>query len=557
MPYYLTKPRLFLNRYRSGSYNDRKGEVIPGKLNLYPEQSAIEMESGERALAKHLNAVMTDIAPLNHAQADLINDMFWALYNGEATLRDKDDLTPSRQINAKMLEGIFKNPGFADTVAQTAGKIVPSLAASYQLFNKMMEDRDIQQIMQNQNDANDLEESAAHEQDTMDQINRAEGKRKNKKDGDNTDKVAKRELAEHEQSIQDGMSEAELEAQKALKALDNMNDNPFSQGATGVALKKAEEMGEKANAFLKSWGDEKGEATFGDNTEVLQIIQDNDFDEVSKLVGRMLEASTDAMEAVARSYTGQIAEANPTRDIVKLFPTSRAYLSNKANPVLRGIAVNNLIANGGLLGWTLKSEGKEHGGALWYIDRSGSMVGRELTAAKAIALGSTRAVKDTRLEFAAEERYYEITPFQDTVDEYLRITSESTPMQHLEFAKMQDSGGTDFDPVFSNMTKRIKMARDRGLKGLDLVIVTDGQAGRINSGILADFIAVKEEMHCRLIYIQIGSGVNDQVRKMTDTLIEVDPSDFSKNAEKLAWRITTDISKRLAEGFGSKESDGD
>jgi uncharacterized protein with von Willebrand factor type A (vWA) domain len=555
MPYYLTKPRLFSDRFRDSYHHGDKD--IPAKLNLYPEQSAIEMESSERALAKHLNAVTSHITPLNHAQADLINDMFWALYNGEATLQDKDGLTPSRQINTKLLEGIFKNPGFADTVAQTAGKIVPSLAASYQLFSKMMEDKDIQKIMGNQDDANDQEEKAANEQSIADAIQKAENNRKNKQDGDSLSDDVKDNIAEHEQSIQARMNKAESEAKEAIEALDKMNDNPFSQGATSVALKEAEEMGERANVFLKSWGDEKGEATFGDNTEVLQIIQDNNFDEVSKLVGRMLEASTDAMEAVARSYTGQIAEANPTRDIVKLFPTSRAYLSNKANPVLRGIAVNNLIANGGLLGWTLKSEGKEHGGALWYVDRSGSMSGQELTAAKAIALGSTKAVKDTRLEFAAEERYYEITPFQSDVDVHLRITSESTPMQHLEFAKMQDSGGTDFDPVFSDMTKRIKMMRDRGLKGLDLVIVTDGQAGHIDDTIVKNLLDAKEEMHCRLIYIQIGGGVNDQVKTLADTLIEVSTSDFAKDAEKLAWKITTGISQHLAEGFGSKDSDGD
>ena len=78
---------------------------------------------------------------------------------------------------------------------------------------------------------------------------------------------------------------------------------------------------------------------------------------LSELIGRFAKISMKTAELTKAGYTGAVVEPDLTQDITRIFPTERAYLSQKAPAYIRAQYVSRLFAGGGLLGWKPKFEG--------------------------------------------------------------------------------------------------------------------------------------------------------------------------------------------------------
>jgi len=493
-----------------------------------PKTPVILTSMHERALGKLIRAT-TVSKPESDAMIDLVGDAFFSLYRH--TVETAETVSPDRQVNKTLIDWTMSLPDFQQSKTETVGNMPAALAAAGVLWETLSTEDALQDALKKQDEADDLEKQAVEHYK-----NAAEAAEQ----GD--DEAADEEFEKAEQARQ----QAQQAAQQAVEQLEKMQKNPLAQGMVKAAARKAGEKGEEVAAVMKGWGIEPGEISFEESDEVLKLVDmaGGRMKDIAEYIGRMKGVAARSIESIRASYTGAVSEPMLTKDIHRLFPLSRAYITSGAPPYLRAKSIASLMS-GGLLGWKPKFEGKKSGSFACMVDRSGSMSDGDLTIAKAVAVGIAKALLD---DDQVIDRKYRLTFFQSEVDKELTVSSENDWREHVKWAGVASAGGTNFDDALEYACQQINEFREAGIQGADILFITDDEC-RVSDDTLELVRNTKEATGARLMVVKIkggyyGSGWGGSLDDDADMIIEVDRNSFTEDAAAdIVEQLVTNIIK--------------
>lgn len=485
------------------------------EVDILPRAGVVQATPVERAIARIVKGLVLDI-PKDNAQADLLGDIFFAMYQNDPHMREKERIPPERAVNAAIMNWVTNHPDFNKNRWPSVANIPAALASSGVMWEGLVTDKALQEALVAQQKA---EQARKELEDLLRRMMQSKG------GGSPEDQD---EVEKKRQEIQDW-------ADKGVKALDHLKQNPLSQGLVGGVIKDSSEKGQKIASAMKGWGIEPGNLNPVDSTGVLRMLEKSEakIRLIAEIAGRFRLASANAIEKTRRADVGPVTEIALTRSFLKLLPTERFAFSDKMPKMLRTNKILQFVTHG-LPGFKQKSEGKKSGSFRAMVDGSGSMSGMQEVMAKAVALGLAYAVRQDK----DVDRHYTLYMFGTHYDGFDKVTSEEGWKEHVDWANHMYGGGTDFNYA---LRKAVEDIRNSSYTGEDLLFITDGEA-YINDTVVKEWKTLKSEKGCKLMYVAIGTQVNSQIKSIADMVIEVKSLD-EENSEDLVVKITEQIIK--------------
>jgi uncharacterized protein with von Willebrand factor type A (vWA) domain len=487
------------------------------KVSCHAKKPAMLASAANRAYGRMVKTRVME-PPETESQADLVGDVFQSLYQPNPALREIDTLPPSRQINHALMKWAMSAPGFDST--PTAGNLAATLASTGLLWEGLQTEEALQDALEAQFEAEQEEEQAKANEEAATQSARN----------------GSEESAQEYMERADGQRQQAQEiAQQALSKIDKLKDNPMAEGMMMGIVKDAQEAAQEVNTAMQAWGIEPGGVSFEEAQEVIQFAN-NDVQSLSELVdwiGRMEGIASATIQSTKAGHVGIVSEPALTRDVMKLFPNERAYVSNRAPDVIRLPRIQRLLTGGGLLGWKPTTEGQKSGAFLALIDKSGSMGAGELTLAKSISLGVAKAV----VADDAANRFYSLHYFaghNENIETLPGVTSKDPWQEHVRWAQVRAGGGTSFDTAFTFAVKKINEYYHDGIDGADILFITDG-VSVVSDEVERDLRELMTKFGTRLVVINIGSVSNQMLEDLAVAVIPI--VDLSYDPDNIAEQI--------------------
>jgi len=493
------------------------------RVRCAPQHPVVATGITDRALGRMIRATV-DQEPRNEAEEDLVGDVFFTLWRNN--VKTVEQPRNDRVVNKALIDWTMSTPDFQQARASAVGNLPAAMVSSGFLWASLTTEEALQDALKKQDEAAKKEEEAdQHYQDMAEKMQAGN----------------QAGAEEAQQKAEQCQQEAQALSEQAAGMVEKLKANPLGQGMIKQIAKQASDKAEEVAAMMDGWGVGSEDLTMSDATEIAQMAMagQSALKKLSELIGRFAKISMKTAELTKAGYTGAVVEPDLTQDIARVFPTERAYLSQKAPPYIRAQYVSRLFTGGGLLGWKPKFEGKRKGAFVALVDRSGSMYRGKLDVAKAICLGIGRAIIEDK---SMVERRYLMAYFDDDVHN-LYITDEDSWQKHVEWAGVDTAGGTDFDDALNFAVDKIKDFKDHGVSGADILFITDGEA-YVSPDVMAKLNKLKEEVGTRILVVLIGASYADrQIQELADTLIVVRDTDFTNNADKIVSDLTEQIVK--------------
>jgi uncharacterized protein with von Willebrand factor type A (vWA) domain len=512
-------------------YGDDKYKFALETTKAVPKRSTLKLLQSERALG-HLLNIRVPSKPYDskgdfkghdvvEEEFDLARDTFYALYKFDPQILEnylpdpetgKPDprVPPSLQIRASILDWLMGNEAYQNAHMACVASIIGSSSATTMLYNVLLENQQMQEMMEQMGQALQLEKQG---------------------DGD-------------EEGPGQGRAKAQQIADDVRQKIEKMKGNALADAMLSDALEQAEEAGQDARHAFKAWG--WGSESGYDNVDIDSINKIMDLnpeilEQLGALLGRMEGLASNTIEQVKDSPVGAVAEVDVTRDLIKLFPLERAYLSDKAPQLLRTNKVLNWVTHG-LIGWKHKGEGRKSGSFVAMIDGSGSMFGGQppdIVYAISIGLGVARALRANM-----GDKVYSLGIFGDHYDSISWVRHDNSVGDHMTWASTAPAGGTDFNKAIRKSIDEIRRQKKAGQEGVDLLFITDGYA-RMNDKTIKKWVKAQEETNTRMFYVNIGGNeINEQVKKLSDATYNI--GRMSEQAEALTIDVVKEIMDRRA-----------
>lgn len=472
-----------------------------------PEKGTTKTNIVERTIGRAIR-VEPQTEPLGPASADLIGDVFHALYDTEFEPLKNKQVASTRTVNHALMKWMHKDDEFMMAREKTAGRLVHSMISSKLLYEYLITDDAIRQAL------------AVQEEE--------EKKNPNAQGGDG----------------EEGEEGEGSEAMKnAVSRLSKLAKNVIGSQIMSLGAKKAQEEADKVDSAMKSWGVDPGDVNILNVEDVLKLVDNNSekMRKIAELAGRFESVAASALEKVRESYIGQVVDTKRTKDFTMMYGTELCYLmSPDIPPAIHALYASDFIG-AGLLGVEVRSEGKEFGSLHMEVDGSGSMSGDTEIYAKAIALGLAKALNRDSLN----NREYVLSTFSSGGDRFFTVKSDEDWKAHFEWASKMQGGGTDFDYAFRHAMKSIKDMPE----GTDLVFITDGEC-QMSPEVVKQWKKFQSETGTRLLYVDVSGGYgNAELKKLCDMYLQV-----KMDGENIDF-IASDIASKLAENMEKSRLD--
>lgn len=496
------------------------GEIARKIVNAAPDISTLDLGVSEYSLG---SMVELDVAEnVSGADAfvdgtpaldDLAGDIFWSLYDDPGGAKEVPN---TRRVNQTLVDWMKDSKGYGEAVEDTQYDLPVSMASAGLMFNHMTQEKVVQEALKKQ------EEAEAERQRQLVNQQLAAGMRKAGAD-DAADK--------YEAWATEAAAKADQIADAAAAILDGVKDNPAMQAAVNLAGMKAAEKAQEVRQVMMGYGLGPGSNVQGSAEEALKFLaaMSEDIARIAEIAGRIKGfAMTAIREAV--KFGPMTTHVGLTKDLMKVLPVERTYLSPKAPPVLRAMKVASLVTEG-LPGWSPSGEGEKAGPFVGAVDFSPSMWGDRLIVAKGIALGLARAAQE-------QDREYILFCFASDESAISCVSSQDGWQAHLAWASAQTSGGTDFDMALTYACQKLAELSD--YERADLMFISDGE-GHVSEENIEAWQRWRKEAGARLQYIPVGSAHEtdehyniDQVADEIIPLAQVDEASGTKLAVEMA-----------------------
>lgn len=451
--------------------------------NALPEIPVMSMDSYERAWAyavRMSTAYEFKDGKYPAEMTDLQKDIFWSLYQDR---RMTEKAPFGREINHILMKQLQADSTFQDSIDATYNDFYLSEGNSVYIARALYSEKNINQAMQKQKEANEEREKA-------EQLDRQGEK----------------------QQAQDARGRAKEFIEQAMKLLGVDPNDEESDGdgkGIGAAMAQAEGPMGKMEETLRSWGFDKSPSNPAQQKNTAEIMKMalRSHDKIARLAGKVEGIGIKAR----RGNKGYVpVDARLTQDIEDIFPEGLEAMTGILGRAERFRALNDYL-NDGLLGVDYdKQMGDGYGPFLGYGDESGSTGGEIDAHIKSILLGLALLAQ-------REGRRFEIYGFSSAVNVKHCIKTEDNKLDFMQWASMHDSGGTNFDDVIRDASKRIADFYDgeTEMYGADVILATDGES--IIGGVTAkDWNDLANRTGARLhVLIVENSGASKNENAMT------------------------------------------
>ena len=286
---------------------------------------------------------------------------------------------------------------------------------------------------------------------------------------------------------------------------------PTVQGQLGKAIRQATQAGgeaaSEAQQTLLNWGMDGASLQplgLGDRLALLDRLRTDRFRHFGDLIGRMRHLARTRQGGSLRHARDELHAIEQGHDLSRLLPAEAAMLHH---PLRRKDFYRRWL-EGQLQQYALRPIPRDgRGPILCAIDASGSMNGRPLEWAVAVALGLLDTARRQRRDFAA---VYFNGAIHDPVVAPKGIMAAD---DLVHFAEHGAGGGTAFEPPLAWCLEQLQTARFRAA---DITMITDG-ASKVSDAFLQRFGAAKTEARFRVFALLIG-GSPDSVAAWADRI---------------------------------------
>jgi len=435
-----------------------------------------------RAMTRVAHIPNLGYTPVGNAHRDMALDIFNAIYSESYSIDPK-----GRYANKRVMDWLQKN-GVIDHLREASPYYIDAVSNAAACWMAISQDDILRQIFE--------------EQEEQDQEN-SQGGRQGGGQNEGDESQGSGQSAGYSQ----GNGQSEID-----KLMKNLSENSFKSGALAGQIKQdAKKETDKIDSFCRAWGLDKAEMDTpveADRIRKLMNSSRGELEKIAELIGRVKGYSAKSIQNVRKSDFGA-ARANFTRNPLKMFPYQRATISKHAPKAIQTAEKLKNLSHG-LLGWRPYSEGVKGGGAVLIVDESGSMEGKRIRYAKAVAIGVAMAMKDD-----TPGRDYEIIPFSDGVGIHRILTNRSSLEDHMTWCTRMIGGGTDVADALRYAIKRADEMAMRGLSGIDIFVITDGDSPHISwDDETGKRLKASQEAHgTRLFvaYIENNTGALDDI----------------------------------------------
>lgn len=296
--------------------------------------------------------------------------------------------------------------------------------------------------------------------------------------------------------------------------------------AMRAAARAGREKVEDMQQALSGWGLETGDlksVPLGDRLKLVDRLTGNRrLKQVADLVGRFRNLARGKQRDKIKRNRDEIHSIKTGADLEHVLPQELASLRH---PTLK-LDFYRKYSEKALLQYSLKTnEPLGKGPIIALIDISGSMSGRPLDWAIAVALG----LVDTA---ARQKRRSKVIFFDTRVQKEVEFApGERDIHKIIDIAETGAAGGTDYEPALSEAQKMIETVN---YKNADVVMVTDGYC-ELSDSFLQGFIECKKRLEFRCYTVLIGRN-GDRLKEWSNKVWAVNKLD-----EDIAGEIFEEI----------------
>jgi uncharacterized protein with von Willebrand factor type A (vWA) domain len=444
------------------------------------------------------------------AIVDLASDVFFSLYKAEP--QQMDDPPRSRFLNNALIRLMHNAPNFASLHSNTTANIPVSMHTTVAMTNALLTDESIIEAMK-------LQELLDKLMEQMSKMGGQDGgQQMPDSGGGGSDSGQQDEQQQQPQQSNPKQKKLEEQIEKTQQQLqqkvDNVLGSQLGQGMVGTVIDEGHEGADEIAGVMTSWGAEAGEMSYQDANALIKIAEEkkDTLAMIAEVGGRLAGVTTETMQAVRDSYVGAPSEPTYTRDIMRMFPTERTYMSPLAPSVIRTNKISQW-AQRGLLGLRPKSEGKKRGALVIAVDGSSSMneylcqgkVGNRSVrlaredVSKVLATGVARAMREDRFE----RRRFTLFTFSSEKTDIKQTTSADSWKEMVDWVAYDPNGGTSFNAAFQYALNEMERFESEGTQGADLLFISDGEA-RLSGEVRDRMQAYRDRTGARVFYLQVA-----------------------------------------------------
>jgi uncharacterized protein with von Willebrand factor type A (vWA) domain len=391
------------------------------------------------------------------------------------------------------------------------------------MTNALLSDEMIMEAMKLQEQIEKLMEQLSNMQRNQQRVQRQQSGGGAPQQGDSGEQSEDTQPSDGQQQPQEQQStprqkkveeQIEQKQEQLQSKVDSLVDSQLSQGMASAAIDEGHDGADEMTSMMTSWGAEPGVMSYQDANMLIKIAEEqkDTLAMIAEVGGRLAGVSAETMQSVRDSYVGAASEPTFTRDLLRMFPTERAYLSPHAPPFVRATKVSQW-AQRGVLGLRPKSEGKKRGALVIAVDGSSSMnfplcegvsggdtvmLARE-DVSKILAVGVARAMREDRFE----RRRYTIFTFGSHPEQIKKTTSADTWRELVDWVAYDPNGGTDFNGAFNYALDEMERFEQEGTYGADLLFISDGEA-RLDETVGKRLKEYRERTGARVFYLQVA-----------------------------------------------------
>lgn len=478
--------------------------------NALPAAGVFDRDAGDRAIGKYTN-IETVFSPDNPGLSDLLGDTFHALYSGNPRLVKEPN--PDRVANHAIMQWALESNSYRMSREFTQANRPASMAAAATLWEFLRSSDVFEAALAEQEKISAKMERAAK---IMDEVNTA-------LESGETDEQSIANMLKLASDIQQS---AAGDAATLSEKLEKLGNSPIAKGAIATAAQQAAQTGEQVATVCQAMGIEDAEISAQDAQAIIDTAKNSGelIKTLAELIGRLKDIAFRAGDEVS-IFSGGV-EVGSTRDLEDIWEDEISAFSGALGELAQIEAIGRYV-QGGLVGWTPRSDKRKRGVFTAMIDESGSMTGLPYQIAKSLGIGLATVAGE-------QGRAFQVTSFggwKKTV--FTGFDHNSSAEERLDWLKNMIGGGTNFNHALMRAIRDVENITRTGLKGVDMLFITDDE-GQLDADVIERWNKFRDTNGVRMLLVTIGTSGRKDLEKIADRVL---PLSNLRDGENIANQI--------------------
>lgn len=420
----------------------------------------------------------------------LTEDVFYSLYKYKPKENPEQEIEEPYRYNKDLIDKLKDMKDFKQLRSHTKMDDFQSSLSTVSFTNRIIEEMDDEDLQEINRKIKDMRERVKKIDDLASELDKLIGQMK-EEDIDLSDDIE--ELEEELEELE------KLQEEDMEKLEEDMDMNtPSSRDAVRSAVREAksesEAMGELMNGFSMDSGDIES-LSWKDKMELAKKLKDTEWlHDLAIEIGKMKRLAEGVRRNKINKMPEEVMGIKRDRNISRALPSELGYLCNDLEDLFWKKYTEDDILEYELEG----QEDEGEGPIIACVDTSGSMRGRKMRWAKAVAFALYNiAQRDDRpfygINFASSDELAKFDLNEEDEGERYKVM--------MDFISHSFGNGTDFNRPLTEASDIIEEKED--YEEADIVFMTDGRA-QTSESVLERIERLKDELDFRIVGIQIG-----------------------------------------------------